>query len=371
MAEQTHATTVGPVNPSALPRLPGIPRGARGPASLLLGFGGLGTIVLLIALGVAVIRLTEAQIRREAIPALTDKQFDVASALPDDGANSEVVLPITGRRNVLVVGLDTREGLTAAQLLALGTEAVGESLLTDTILVVQYSADDDRARILSFPRDLAIPQNGGFVKINSLRASGGPTRLVEEVEALVGIDLDHYVEVDIAGFLRLTDAIGGVEVCLEQPLKDRFAGADLPAGCQVLDGIDAAGFVRARRASDSFGVDDYGRAARQQYFIKQAVSEILTAGTLTNPSRISALMGVARQSVVTDQNLTTREILRLATTARAFDPETLQTATVPGGTEIIRGISFEVMRPEAQELFTAMQRGTPFPAELVQAQPAG
>lgn len=327
-------------------------------------------MVLVVALAVAVLRLAEAQIRRENIPALTDKQFDVAADAADIDVDLEEVLPITGRRNVLVVGLDTREGLTQAQLQALGTEAIGESRLTDTILLVQYSAVDDRARILSFPRDLAIPQNGGFVKINSLRASGGPTRLVEEVESLVGIDLDHYVEVDIAGFLRLTDAIGGVEVCLEQPLKDRFAGADLPAGCQLLDGIDAAGFVRARRASDSFGVDDYGRAARQQYFIKQAVSEILSAGTLASPSRISALMGVARESVVTDQGLTTREILRLATTARAFDPTTLQAATVPGGTRIIEGISFEVMRPEAQELFSALQVGAPFPDAFVQDQPA-
>ena len=345
-------------------RLPGIPTGTRGPAWFLLGFGALGAVVFVLATGMAILRYAEAQIQRTEIPALADRQF-ADPVVEDQDDDLDEIVPITGRRNVLVVGRDTREGLDEETLIALGTEDDGSDL-TDTILLIQYTASDDRARILSFPRDLLVDRDGRRTKINALSALGGPSLLVDHIESMVGIDLDHYVEVDIAGFLQLTDAIGGVEVCLEQPLVDVFAGADLPSGCQVLDGIDAAGFVRARRARDSFGVDDYGRAARQQYFIRQAVSEILSAGTLTSPTRIRALLDVARQSVVTDTRLSTSEMLRLATTARAFDPETLQAATVPGGTQVIDGISYEVMRPEAEELFAAMRSGRPFPPELVQ-----
>ena len=222
---------------------------------------------------------------------------------------------------MLVVGLDSREGLTEEQLLALGTEDDG-SRLTDTVLWVQVDATHGQVRMVSFPRDLAMTPDGApRVKLNALHALGGPELLVSALEELVGADLDHYVEVDLAGFIRLADTLGGVEVCLRERMVDRYAGVDLPAGCQELSATQAAGFVRARRVVDEFGAGTAGRAARQQYFIRQAVAEAVSSATLTSPGRLRGLVGLARASLVVDQGFSTAELLRFATALRDVDPD--------------------------------------------------
>ncbi len=340
---------------------------ARGRPDLLVG-GLVGVLVLLLAGGMLLVRVADALVPDTHIPSLEDEVVAdaVEPADPTAPASEPPVLP--GVRDVLVVGLDSREGLTEEQLLALGTEDNG-SRLTDTVLWVQVDATHGQVRMVSFPRDLAMTPDGApRVKLNALHALGGPELLVSALEELVGADLDHYVEVDLAGFIRLADTLGGVEVCLRERMVDRYAGVNLPAGCQELSATQAAGFVRARRVVDEFGAGTAGRAARQQYFIRQAVAEAVSSATLTSPGRLRGLVGLARDSLVVDQGFSTAELLRFATALRDVDPADVVGATVPfTSSRLDDGLYYDQLTEDASALFDAMREHAPLPADLVVA----
>lgn len=351
-----------------LPRLTARPDPRAGP--LLVAAGAVGLLLVVVAVGTLFVRLADALVPSTRIVALEERGFPSPAPDPDPGpegaASTPSEPPLRGVRDVLVVGLDSREGLTDEQLLALGTEDTG-SRLTDTVMWVQHDADQDVVRMVSFPRDLAVrPDGGPRVKLNALHALGGPDLLVSTLEEVVGEDLDHYVEVNLAGFINLADALGGVEVCLEAPMVDVRAGVDLPAGCQGLTATQAAGFVRARDTTDAFGAGTAGRAARQQYFIRQAVSEAVSSETLRSPSRVSALVGLARESVVVDDGFSTSELLRFANAFRSFDPDRLVGATVPfTSSRLEDGLYYDQLAEGADELFAAMRTGSDLPAPLV------
>ena len=316
-----------------------------------VGLGLTALVVLVLATALGLWRYADARIDRVDLPALDHNPSD-------DAGGVDAV--IQGTLNVLVVGTDSREGLSDEELEALGTEAV-EGNRTDTIMIVQISPARERVVLLSFPRDLRIGIPGfGEGKINSVYGRGGPDLLIQTVQRHTGINLDHYVEVSIAGFLRLADAVGGVEVCLEEPLQDRYAGVDLPSGCQELDKVQAAGFVRARRNStEQFGANDFGRIARQQYFVKQAMKKVTSAGTLLNPFKVKGLIDVVADSVTTDRDLGGAEMLRLANALKDVDADQLELRTVPS----YAGPSFVYEYPEqAESLYQALRLGTPLPA---------
>src|SRR6056297_1054617 len=171
----------------------------------------------------------------------------------------------SGPINVLLVGSDSREDLSDDERRELSTgSAEGER--TDTIILL--SVDGGDVALLSFPRDLWVTRCDGSVgRINAATRVGGPSCLATTVSSLSGIDIHHYATVTFGGFRDLVDAVGGVELCLEAPIADRDAGIDLPAGCQVLDGTDALGFVRVRKIDD-----DFGRMGRQQEFLRAFAS---------------------------------------------------------------------------------------------------
>lgn len=149
-----------------------------------------------------------------------------------------------GPLHVLITGSDSREGLTAEERIALTTGSAGGERADTIILLTVHGG---RAGMLSFPRDLSVERCDGSVgRINGALAIGGPTCLVETVHRVSGIRAHHHVTVTFGGFRDVVDAVGGVELCLDGPIRDRSAGIDLPAGCQVLDGAEALGFVRVR-----------------------------------------------------------------------------------------------------------------------------
>lgn len=267
--------------------------------------------------------------------------------------------PIEGTLNVLAVGTDSREGLTEEQLQELGTEEVaGER--ADTVILVHLSPERPDAIMISFPRDLLVTIPGhGDGRLNSALALGGPDLLVETIEGYSGIQIDHYVQVNIAGFLEVVDVLGGVEICLEEPLQDRYAGADIPAGCGVLGGPEAAAFVRARK-SDPRG--DLGRIERQQTFIRAAMREVVSAGTLVNPLRVKRLIDAVAASVVTDDGLGTSRMFRVAWSLKGLEPDDVESVTVPAESEEIDGTSYVVAKPEeAESIFQAVRAGTAVP----------
>jgi LCP family protein required for cell wall assembly len=227
-----------------------------------------------------------------------------------------------GPMNVLVVGSDSREGLTEEDLLRLGTHAV-EGMRTDTILLLSISGG--RAAMLSFPRDLFVTRcDGTRARINTAYAAGGPSCMVETVRAMTGIAVTHYAEMNFLGFIRVVDAVGGVTVDVPAPLVDQAAGVNLDAGCQRLDGYQAIGYVRARKVDN-----DLGRVQRQQQFIRAVAAEVTAPSTLLNVPRLFAVARDGGQAITVNERLGIIDLLRLARGARGLAGAGVATYTVP------------------------------------------
>lgn len=280
-------------------------------------------------------------------------------ASPDDAAAG--MEEITEVVNVLLVGDDSRDGLTDEQLLALGTEAV-DGGRTDTIMLLQLDPRREKAAMLSFPRDLFVTRcDGSRGRINAAYAIGesegvgGAACLVETVTDFTGIDINHYIEVNFAGFIDVVDVLGGVTLYIDEPgLRDRYAGLDLAPGCQRLDGVEALAFVRARRLDS-----DFGRMARQQRFVRELMSEVTSAGTLLNVPRLFSLVDAAGRAVETDRALSVADMRRIAFSLRQLTTEELDLRTVPAVPRTIGGAAYVVAQEEeAEELFEAFRKGT-------------
>ncbi len=187
----------------------------------------------------------------------------------------------TAGRNVLMVGSDARTGLTPAQRKELGT-GFTEGARTDSIMVLHTGSGDPT--LLSIPRDSYVEVPGhGKNKINAAFAIGGAPLLTETVERATGLRIDGYLEIGFGGFASLVDSVGGVRMCLPSAMTDEKAHIDLPKGCQVLDGKNALGYVRARY-SDPEG--DLGRVKRQRLFLGALMAKIATPVNVLLPWRL-------------------------------------------------------------------------------------
>jgi LCP family protein required for cell wall assembly len=248
--------------------------------------------------------------------------------------------------HVLITGSDSRAGLSQEERIALTTGSAGGER-ADTIILL--TIDGGRAGMLSFPRDLSVERCDGTVgRINAALAIGGPSCLVETVHRLTGIRAHHHVAVTFGGFRDVVDAVGGVELCLDGPIRDRSAGIDLPAGCQVLDGADALGFVRVRKIDD-----DFARIARQQQFLRALAAELTDPTLLVRPWRLVPAVVGASRAVTVDDGLGPVGLARIARGMRAVAAGDVVTATVPadgftssGGAALLR-----VRTAEADPIF--------------------
>lgn len=334
---------------------------AKGLLGILSGLA----VVLFAGVG-ALVYIGEASMEDLSVPGLNTEPAPTDAAGPDFEEVAEV-------RNVLVVGSDSREGLSDEQLQAIGTTDEGRTGLTDTIMLVQLDPRRDGVVILSFPRDLLVTHcDGRKGRVNAAYARGermevgGPGCLVETVTAFTRIPIDHYVEVDFAGFIDVVDALGGVSFYLQEPLRDRAAGLNLDAGCVTLDGADAIGFVRARHIDS-----DFGRIARQQRFIREVLEEATSAGTLLNYPKLVGLVRAAARAVDTDRNLSFDEMVRIAYSLRDLSNDRLDTRTVPARNRTVGGASYVVaVEDDAEELFEAFRVGSLVPSDLGTAPPA-
>lgn len=208
--------------------------------------------------------------------------------------------------NILLMGSDSRSGVNAQ----LGGAAAGAR--SDTVILVHISGDRKSATAVSIPRDsmVAVPScpldsgkaaPAAFEPFNAAFAAGGPTCTIKTVESLTGIRLDHFVVIDFAGFVRMVDALGGVDLCIAAPIKDSNADLDVAAGPQTVDGHTALGLVRARYTLGDGS--DLGRIGRQQQFVAAMIRKIHSAGILANPVRLFSFMDAATQSLTTDPAL--------------------------------------------------------------------
>lgn len=261
--------------------------------------------------------------------------------------------PVSGGiMNVLVVGSDSREGLTPEQLQALGTELV-DGQRTDSIFLL--SVRGGSAAVLSFPRDLYVTRcNGSNGRINGAFAnSDGASCLAATITQTSGIPVTHYMQVNFAGFVDLVDGVGGIPVYLEQPMVDLFAGVDLPQGCNVLDGRQALGFVRARTIDS-----DLGRIARQQRFIAELAGQVAAPATLLNPLRLFEVTSAGAGALTADSGMGVVDLARLARAGRGLAGGGLASYTVPTTAQRIDGADVLIATDEAEALFASFRDGS-------------
>ncbi|MFL6131113.1 MAG: LCP family protein, partial [Mycobacteriales bacterium] len=244
---------------------------------------------------------------------------------------------VDGRdQNILLVGSDDRSTATDAELRELSTTRVSTNS-TDTMILVHVPADGRKATAISFPRDSYVQIPGyGRHKLNSAyidgATDGGRTRadpdrgrqlLVQTVSELSGLHIDHYVEVDLLGFYRITKAVGGVEVCLTKAQKEPDSGIDLPAGKSTIEGKQALSFVRQRKGLPRGDLD---RIVRQQYFLGATFRKVTSIGVLTNPIKLKRLLDAVGSSMRMDDDL---DPLQLARQVRGLAAGNVEFKTIP------------------------------------------
>jgi LCP family protein required for cell wall assembly len=240
--------------------------------------------------------------------------------------------------NYLVVGTDSREGIDASDPDAGVMLGANGCDCTDTIMVVRVDPDEKEAYLLSFPRDLYLPISGTgeSARINSAHAHGVQT-LIDTIQDNFEIPIHHYVEIDFVGFEKLVDAVGGVPMWFDAPVRDLNSGLDVAnPGCQVLDGQQARRFVRARHLEyqgedgewDDDQTADLGRITRQQVFVRRAISKAVSKG-LSNPVTLNELVSAGVANVSLDEHLDAGDLLSMGSAFARFDSDQLIGYSIP------------------------------------------
>nr|WP_229924711.1 LCP family protein [Streptomyces sulfonofaciens] len=213
--------------------------------------------------------------------------------------------------NYLIVGSDSREGMSDEQKKELHTgSAAGKR--TDSMIILHVGDNGDT--MISLPRDSDVeiptfkgsesgktfPGTGRHTKLNATYAMDGPELLVRTIEYNTGLRIDHYAEIGFAGFANIVDAVGGVEMTLDQGFKDTYSGADFKAGKQTLNGQQALAFVRTRHA---FAASDLQRTKNQQKFLAALAHQVATPSTVLNPFKLYPVLGAGLDSLIVDKDM--------------------------------------------------------------------
>jgi LCP family protein required for cell wall assembly len=266
----------------------------------------------------------------------------------------------------LLVGSDSREGLTAAQKKEYAT-GNAEGRRTDSIILVHVSQSGGKPALVSIPRDSYVPIPGhGSNKINAAFAFGGPNLLVQTIEQVTDIHIDGYVEIGFAGFASVVDSVDGVNICVPFTMNDKKAGINLKKGCQVLDGKNALGFVRARY-SDPRG--DIGRAERQRQFLAAIMKKAATPSTVLVPTRYWRFTHASAHGLIVGEDTSMRDASRVLLAMRAVSNDQGLSLVVPIQSlnyQTSAGSSVKWDTQRAKALFTKLRNDEP-----LEAPPAG
>ena len=244
--------------------------------------------------------------------------------------------------NYLLVGSDTREGLTKAEMkeLRVGSTKTAAGGRSDTMLLVHISKDRSKAYLVSLPRDslVTIPahlSNDGKTqvpdrqnKLNAAFSFGGAPLLIQTIESESNLKIDHYIEVSFAGFAGIVNALGGIEVCTKVDIDDPKSHLVLSAGVHTLNGIEALKYVRTRGFD---GLGDIGRMQRQQQFMSSVLRKATSSGTLLNPFKVKNFISASLASVQLDAGLAPDDLLTLARQMKNLSSGNVRTLTVPIG----------------------------------------
>src|SRR5690242_19459659 len=285
--------------------------------------------------------------------------FSVNSKLTKVDVLTPVAFTSAGT-NWLITGSDSRAGLSKKEenQLALGHDISGSR--SDTILLLHVPANGTRPTLVSLPRDSYVPIPGhGYNKLNAAYAFGGPKLLVQAVQNVTGLPISHYMGIGFGGLVSVVNDIGGVRVCLPGPMKDPKAGLNLKAGCQVLNGDQALGFVRTR----NFAQSDLQREQDQRILIKGILSKMTSPGTLANPFAVVPAANGAASAITIDQGTGLTQLISVAFALR--NPVTTTVPIANSNLSTAAGSAVQWNHDEATQFFNDLAHDKPLPKDLV------
>lgn len=268
---------------------------------------------------------------------------------------------VEGAVNVMIIGSDVRTGEN-------GDYGDAEGERPDTLIIAHISPSHDGATLVNIPRDSIVDLPGCDATedrpglppsrdmIGVALTLGGPGCLWNAVEQITGIHIDHYVHMDFSGFKDMVDALGGVEMCIPEPIDDDKAHLQLDAGMQTLNGEESLGFVRARYALGDGS--DLSRIERQQEFMGAMAQRATSSEIITSPSSIHSFLGAVAQSITTDDQLNVDTMADLAISMREVDMDNIEFVTVPSGPAPEDENRIAWHEPDASELFQAIAQDT-------------
>lgn len=274
------------------------------------------------AVGLAYVKQTVGQIPRIRLGNVLRPAAEVAAGKP---------------QNYLIVGLDSDIGLPANDPVHNRRKELGGTLRSDTIMVLHIDPRSTTASILSFPRDLWVPIAGTdhSSKINSAIETAdpnhGPGRLIETINQDFHVPIDHYLEINLAGFESIVREVGGLPIYFSTPVRDKHSGLAVPAaGCTTLNDTQALGLVRSRHYEVFYAGKwrqdpsaDLGRISRQQDFIRRLIVRAISKG-IRNPATLTGLVDTGLHSIKLDDTLTIHQLTDVALRFRSFNPQTLK-----------------------------------------------
>ncbi|MBC3761739.1 LCP family protein [Quadrisphaera oryzae] len=239
---------------------------------------------------------------------------------PIPAAERPTVAPAAAQAlNVLVIGSDSRDSQGDTDDWTRGGQR------SDVLAVLHLSADRTNAQVVSIPRDSWVPVPGyGTTKVNAAYSYGGVPLAVHTVEQLTGLRIDHVVAIDFTGFARITDALGGVDICVPETTTDGIG--TVPAGCSTMTGDQALSYVRQRKTLPG---GDFDRMHRQQNWMRAVLQGVADKGLLQDPARTASVVSTVAAWVRTDDGLSDTQLLSLAWDLRTLGREDVTFLTAP------------------------------------------
>ncbi|MEU0631593.1 LCP family protein [Streptomyces sp. NPDC005989] len=290
---------------------------------------------------------------------------DIDKALGD---NRPQKLPTSGQ-NLLVLGSDSRAGAENKELGGGGDVSGARS---DTAMVVHIPEGRSKAVAVSIPRDTLVTRpecvkadgsavpTANRVMFNSVYSQVGPACVVKTVEQMSGVRIDHYLEINFAGFKDLVDAIGGVTVEVEKPIHDKSSGLDLSAGSHKLDGTQSLAYVRTRHGIGDGS--DLGRIGLQQQFLLALLSEVKSQDLLGSPTKSYKVASSATKSLTTDSELASlTSLAEFARSMNGVDPGSMETIMLPVAYDKQDPNRVVAAEPQAGELWKAIRKDATIP----------
>jgi LCP family protein required for cell wall assembly len=269
--------------------------------------------------------------------------------------------------NWLIAGSDTRDGISRSERATLHLGAEGANASDSLMLLHMGTAG--KPVLLSIPRDSYVPIPGhGSNKINAALAFGGPTLLIQTVENVTGLRIDHYMSIGFGGLANVVSAAGGVRICVTAAIPpDSYSGfKGLAAGCHNLNGTQAIAFVRDRH---SFGTSDLQRIQDQRAFLSALLSKATSPGVYLNPFTALPFGSAAASSIAIDKGTSLYDLLQVAQALRGPETGTVPIANAAYQTPAGEAVLWN--RAQALQLFNALQQGKAVPAGLLNGTKVG